>query len=93
MIVRLLLVALVLLVVGVAPSPGEARARPEVRSAIPPFCVLTGGPRGPGSRPQICRFYDYQVCLQAAADLRGNCVVNIDYPYPLTHVPGATWSR
>ncbi len=49
------------------------------RSDVPPFCVMTGGPRGPGSVPQICRFYDYQECLQASAVLHGNCVVNIDY--------------
>jgi hypothetical protein len=45
----------------------------------PPFCVMRGGPRGPGSVPQICGFFDYQQCLQAAANLNGNCVVNIDY--------------
>jgi hypothetical protein len=46
--------------------------------------VLTGGPRGPGSLPQICRFSDYQECLWAAAGLRGNCVVNMDYHGPVT---------
>ena len=45
---------------------------------MPPFCVFIGGPRGI-PKPQVCRFYDWQECLQAAADLRGNCVVNIDY--------------
>lgn len=48
------------------------------RSGAPPYCVLKGGPRGI-PLPQICRFYDYQQCLQAAADLNGNCVLNIDY--------------
>jgi hypothetical protein len=48
------------------------------KPGAPPFCVLKGGPRG-YPLPQICRFYDYQQCLQAAADLNGNCVVNIDY--------------
>jgi hypothetical protein len=47
-------------------------------SGVPPFCVLKGGARGMAP-PQICRFFDYQQCLQAAADLNGNCVVNIDY--------------
>jgi hypothetical protein len=63
------------------------------RPGAPPFCVLTGGPRGPGSVPQICRFFDYQQCLEAAADLHGNCVVNIDYPGEVPMPPTATWSR
>jgi hypothetical protein len=77
------------------PAVDSAQARPSVAasSGIPPFCVLTGGPRGPGSVPQICRFFDYQQCLQAAADLRGNCVVNIDYPGKITGAPGAAWSQ
>jgi hypothetical protein len=52
----------------------SAAAKP----GAPPFCVLKGGPRG-YPLPQIGRYYDYQQCLQAAADLNGNCVVNIDY--------------
>jgi hypothetical protein len=48
------------------------------RSGVPPFCVLKGGARGM-ALPQICSFFDYQECLQAAADLHGNCVMNIDY--------------
>jgi hypothetical protein len=77
------------------PMMDRAEARPSVaaRSGIPPFCVLTGGPRGPGSLPQICRFFDYQQCLQAAAELRGNCVVNVDYPGKITGAPGAAWSQ
>jgi Protein of unknown function (DUF3551) len=63
------------------PAPAAAR------SDVPPFCVMTGGPRGQGSIPQLCRFYDYQVCLQAAADLHGNCVVNIDYHGPVSTAP------
>jgi hypothetical protein len=80
---------------GAAATGGVAQARPvkSVRSQIPPFCVLTGGPRGPGSLPAICRFFDYQQCLQAAADLRGNCVINVDYPGEITGAPGAAWSR
>lgn len=74
-------------------EPAQARPSVAARSGIPPFCVLTGGPRGPGSVPQICRFFDYQQCLQAAANLRGNCVVNIDYPGKITGAPGAAWSQ
>jgi hypothetical protein len=93
---RQFLVAAALLGVSVTMLPGDiaqARSSAAARSGIPPFCVLTGGPRGPGSLPQICRFFDYQQCLQAAANLRGNCVVNIDYPGKITGAPGAAWSQ
>ena len=63
------------------------------RAGVPPYCVLTGGPRGPGSLPQICRYFDYQQCLQAAAELRGNCVVNIDYHGDISMRPTLEWSR
>jgi hypothetical protein len=86
------LVAAVAMLVLAGP-PAQARPSGAAKSGIPPFCVLTGGPRGPGSLPQICRFFDYQTCLQAAADLRGNCVINIDYPHKITGAPGATWSQ
>jgi hypothetical protein len=56
------------------------------RSGVPPYCVLKGGARGI-PLPQICRFYDYQQCLQAAADLNGNCVINIDYPGAVSMPP------
>src|SRR3954470_19121965 len=61
------------------------------KPGAPPFCVMTGGRWGPGSVPQICRFYDYQQCLEAAAVLRGNCVVNIDYrgDAPMSPAPRA----
>jgi uncharacterized protein DUF3551 len=58
---------------------GPAPSAAATNSVVPPYCVMTGGPRGPGSVPQICRFFDYRQCLEAAAVLRGNCVVNIDY--------------
>jgi hypothetical protein len=91
-------VALLGIAVLAMPDIASARAKPRqetsaARSGIPPFCVMTGGPRGPGSLPQICRFFDYQQCLQAAADLRGNCVVNVDYPGKITSAPGAAWSQ
>lgn len=75
-----------------ASAPAEARSKKTTRSGIPPFCVLIAGPRG-YPLPQICEFYDYRQCLQAAADMRGNCVVNIDYPDRITSAPGANWSR
>lgn len=75
-----------------ASAPADARPPKGARSGIPPFCVLIGGPRGL-ALPQICQFYDYRQCLQAAADMRGNCVINIDYPDKITSAPGANWSR
>jgi hypothetical protein len=50
-----------------------------IAAGAPPYCVLRGGTDGAGSSPQDCRYSDYQACLQAAADERGNCVQNIDY--------------
>jgi hypothetical protein len=52
---------------------------PALAAGAPPFCVMRGGSNGPGSEPQDCAYFDYQACLQAAADMHGNCVVNIDY--------------
>ncbi|MDB5500742.1 MAG: hypothetical protein JWR89_644 [Tardiphaga sp.] len=85
----LLLLALAMLAVS---QPAQARPPAAAKSGIPPFCVLTGGPRGAGSLPQICRFFDYQQCLLAAAQLRGNCVVNIDYPGKIVSAPGGNWT-
>ena len=82
------------LVFCAAMLPGSvARARKAVPTAsgAPPFCVLIGGARGT-ALPQICRFADYGSCLQAAADLRGNCVANIDYRGPPPDTSGASWS-
>ena len=74
----------------VALTSGAAPAGAAARSGVPPFCVMTGAPRGgPSSVPQICRFFDYQECLWAAADLHGNCVVNIDYRGPVSMSPGS----
>jgi Protein of unknown function (DUF3551) len=66
-----------------------AAARPDV----PPFCVMRGGPRGPGSVPQLCRFFDYQDCLLAAADLHGNCVQNMDYRGGVSTTPAPARTR
>jgi hypothetical protein len=54
--------------------------------------VATGGARG-FPLPQICRFFDYQQCLQAAADLHGNCVVNIDYHGEVSMPPASAAAR
>ena len=68
-----------------------AAPAPPARSGVPPFCVLKSGARGM-YLPQICQFFDYQQCLQAAADLHGNCVLNIDYHGEVRMPPGAAWS-
>ncbi|MDB5619941.1 DUF3551 domain-containing protein [Tardiphaga sp.] len=90
-LVRRLAVAAALMFSAAIPS-GVAEARSVARpvSGAPPFCVLIGGPRGT-SLPQICRFSDYQDCLQAAANLRGNCVANIDYRGELPPTSGSRW--
>ena len=67
-------------------EPAEAARRAPRDNGAPPFCVLNIGPRGI-PLPQLCRFYDYDDCLQAAAYLRGNCVINIDYRGPITTDP------
>jgi hypothetical protein len=71
----------------------SSAATAAARSDVPPFCVMTGGPRGQGSVPLLCRFYDYQVCLQAAADMHGNCVVNMDYHGPVSTAPAPAERR
>jgi hypothetical protein len=72
-----------------------AKLSPASAAGVPPFCILRGGSDGPGSAPQDCRYYDYQTCLQAAADTRGNCVVNIDYHGEVSTAPGPApaWTR
>jgi hypothetical protein len=69
---------------GVTVKPAFAATR-----GVPPFCVMRGGSDGPGGSPQLCSYYDYQACLQAAADLRGNCVQNIDYHGEVSTAPVA----
>lgn len=48
-------------------------------TGVPAFCVKIGGPKGPDDYPLICRFFTYQDCLDAAADVHGYCVANMDY--------------
>lgn len=43
------------------------------------YCISRGGTNGDSSYVGNCVYSDYQQCLQAAADSRGNCVQNIDY--------------
>src|SRR5437763_353198 len=62
-------------------------------SGVPPFCVLRGSTDGPGGSPQVCAYFDYQACLQAAVGLRGNCVQNIDYHGDVSTAPGPARPR
>jgi hypothetical protein len=70
------------------PTPARAAG-----AGVPPFCVKRGGSFGPDSMRQLCHWYDYQTCLQAAADLNGNCVVNIDYKGVVSTAPIAQRER
>jgi hypothetical protein len=72
---------------SLAPAPAIAA------SGVPPFCVLRGGSDGPGSSPELCAYFDYQACLQAAADFHGNCVQNIDYHGEVSTAPRARHRR
>jgi hypothetical protein len=84
--------ALVTLAAALGGSLAEARSVVRQETGVAPYCVLIGAPRG-AALPQICRFFGYQQCLQAAADWRGNCVANIDYRGPPPDTTGATWAR
>jgi hypothetical protein len=77
---------------ALASGTADARRVAPAYAGPPPYCVLVGGARGM-PLPQICRFFGYQQCLQAAADLHGNCVANIDYRGPPPDTTGATWAR
>jgi hypothetical protein len=70
-------------------TPGPAAAA----SGVPPFCILRGSSDGPGGSPQVCAYYDYQACLQAAVGLRGNCVQNIDYHGEVSTAPAPARTR
>jgi hypothetical protein len=76
-----------LLAVAAMPAPAVAA------SGAPPFCIARGGSQGDSSAPQICAYFDYQVCLQAAADLHGNCVQNIDYHGEVSTAPAPVRTR
>jgi hypothetical protein len=43
------------------------------------YCIARSSVNGDASYVGSCVFSDYQQCLQAAADNRGNCVQNIEY--------------
>jgi hypothetical protein len=43
------------------------------------FCIARGGVNGDSSFVGNCVYSDYQQCIQAAAEQRGNCVQNVEY--------------
>jgi uncharacterized protein DUF3551 len=61
------------LLAATSPAAAASRRGPS------PFCLLPGGSNGPGSEPETCGYFDYRRCLQAAADIRANCVPNSDF--------------
>ena len=70
-----------------------AAAPAAAAGGVPPFCVMRGGGGEGATPPQICSYYEYQVCLQAAADLHGNCVQNIDYHGEVSTAPAPARAR
>jgi hypothetical protein len=58
-----------------------------------PYCISRGGSNGESSYVGNCIYFDYQQCLQAAADTRGNCVQNIDYHGGTAPAPAARRPR
>jgi hypothetical protein len=82
----LLMAGLALAVPLLSPIVPAALAAP-LRTSQSPFCLLPGSTNGPGGAPQICGYYDWQTCLEAAAVRRANCVVNIDFPGQVVSAP------
>ncbi|CAN5415086.1 hypothetical protein BH11PSE4_BH11PSE4_25400 [soil metagenome] len=76
-----------------AASGAWPRAAQAAGQDVPPFCIKRGGVFGPDTMRQLCYWYDYQTCLQAAAELNGNCVVNIDYKGVVSTAPVAPRAR
>ncbi len=64
--------------------PAEAAV---ARHGPSPFCLLPGSSNAPRGAPEICGYYDYQACLQAAADRNANFVANIDFPGTIVRTP------
>lgn len=43
------------------------------------YCIARGSVNGDASYVGNCVYADYQQCLQAAVESRGNCVENVEY--------------
>jgi hypothetical protein len=81
----MLVLSFTLTLATVTPAAAGSRAAPS------PFCLMRGGSNGPGSEPEICGFFDYRQCLQAAANLNANCVPNSDFRGVLPWKPEMAW--
>jgi hypothetical protein len=79
--------AATLVTVSVTATPAAAA------DGAAPYCISRGGSNGESSYVGNCIYFDYQQCLQAAADTRGNCVQNIDYHGGTAPAPAARRSR
>jgi hypothetical protein len=81
----IVLLAISLPLAGTTPAEAASRAGPS------PFCLMPGSANGPGGAPEICGYYDYHQCLQAAADMNANCVPNSDFRGVLPWSPDMAW--
>jgi hypothetical protein len=57
------------------------------------YCIARSGVNGGSSYVGNCIYSDYQQCLQAAAESRGNCVQNIEYRPGSSIAPAAERAR
>lgn len=57
------------------------------------YCIARSGVNGDSSYVGNCIYSDYQQCLQAAAESRGNCVQNIEYRPGIPAAPVARRAR
>ena len=57
------------------------------------YCIARSGINGDSSYVGNCVYSDYQQCLQGAADLRGNCVANVEYHPGAAPAPAARRAR
>jgi hypothetical protein len=84
-------VAIAVLAIGL-PFAMMSPAAAASHSGPSPFCLMPGSSNGPGGAPEICGYFDYRQCLQAAADMRANCVPNSDFRGVLPWKPEMAWS-
>lgn len=82
--------AIAVLAIGL-PLAMTTPATAATRAGPSPFCLAQGGSNGPGSVPEICGYFDYRQCLQAAADMNANCVPNSDFRGVLPWSPDMAW--
>jgi hypothetical protein len=84
--------AIVVLAIGLPLAISSPSAAASRHAGLSPFCLMQGGSNGPGSVPEICGYFDYRECLQAAADIRANGVPNSDFRGVLPWKPEMAWN-